>query len=62
MAIKPSDSTMPPMNDGKSNRRHGTGSGFGVVVLGATVVVLGVVLGVVVVVGVVGVVLLAENL
>jgi len=51
MAIKPSDSTIPPMNDGKSNRRHGTGSGFGVVVLGATVVVGASVVVMVVVVG-----------
>lgn len=48
MAIKPRDNTIPPINDGKSNRRHGTISGF-TVVDGAAVVVVGVVVDVVVV-------------
>lgn len=48
MAIKPRDNTIPPINDGKSNRRHGTISGFTVVVVVVVGVVVGVVAGVVV--------------
>lgn len=52
MAMRPTVSTMPPMNDGPSKRLHGTGSGLTVVVMtGAGVVVDGVVVVGVVVVG-----------
>jgi len=42
MAIRPKVKTIPPINDGLSNRLHGTGSGFAVVeVTGDTVLVVG---------------------
>lgn len=60
MAKSPKVRTIPPINEGISKRRHGTGSGFCVVVTGAGVVVVVVVEvvvdGVVLVVGVIVVV------